>query len=79
MNSAPLLPDYFHHDSISLASMISGAMQIISGLLSGVAMPLLRNSTNNAVPFYFGGVVVLLSAANCVVGLKDVILEKIED
>ena len=60
---------------MSAASMMSGALQIISGYLSNAAMPQMKNAYGNAVPFYFAAGIVGFSTLNCLFGLKDVLVE----
>ena len=66
---APLLPDYFHKDSMATASMISGMMAIVGGLITGSLLPNFRVWFGEAFPFYFVAVLVSIYIINCFFGL----------
>ena len=75
---APLIPDYFHKDSIATATMISGMVSIVGFLITGSLLPYFMVWFGEAFPFYFVAVLVALYTLNCLFGLQDVVVEERE-
>ena len=78
LNSAPLIADYFHPDSILLASMISGMVSQLSQIISNNGMTFIKIHYGNAVAMNFAATLVLVDAVACIFWLKDVFVEKQE-